>query len=539
MSLFQESLSSAIGDQKHFVAERDVLRVSGQVLNTHQDHTFSAARNLALEWVKERSGGKLPKDAWKFADFRTDVAGRNTECLAQDFDGLEVWSVRAEDPDGKVPGRNWKTEVTFAREPSSRIMFSLRLRVSSHVLDQNFTPASPRLVSSIIDELGLKLGDHSCSTTPITVRDHTSYDLFVEHLLATSRKTPLVVQSFVPNHRGINVSAICRRLAGLAHVYSISPVFARKLSDEIGKELSVFDGGVRIYTPDFEVADDPNGHRLFLRRFIQQGDNQRLVERHIAQDVAALGLRSNRIGKEVLAFSDVSARLYKYRADQKGKLLAAGRAEENDELIMSLREQVRSLEEQVTEAKELETIALEENQAYRERAEDAESRARAYTSQIQGLKASLAQNAGASSREVARPEDWPSFIGWVESTFAGQIVLTGAAKREIKKAQFTNIELACDCLSWLATDGINSRVSGADGASTREMPVAEGAIHAHCGGDAYDFDWQGQRHTADWHIKGSSSRDPKHCLRIYFAWDDQSQQIIVSHMPSHRTTSMS
>lgn len=539
MSLLQEKLLSALGDKRQLIAERDVLRVSGQIPLSQGGNDFSTARQLVLEWVKERSGGTLPKEAWDFEDFRTDLAGRNTECLSQEFDGLEIWAVRAEDPDGTVAGRNWKTEVVLAKEQSNRLRFSLRLRVSSHVADQEFTPASPGLVSSLIQSVGMRLGGHNFNLAPLSVRDHTSYDLFIEHLLSPSRKTPLVVQSFVPNQRMIANNGLCRRLAGIAHVYSLSPVFARKLSDEIGKEMSVFDGGIRIYAPDFEKSDEPSIHRLFLRRFIQQGENYKVVARHIAQDVAALGMRTNQIGKEVLSFSDVSAALHKHRSEERDAALSTGQSENSDALIESLKKQVQSLEAQVDDAKEMEAIALEENEIFLARAEEAEARARNITGQIQYLKANSQKPKEATDDHVSRPSDWGDFAKWVEREFAGQIVLTGAAKREIKKAKFTKIDLACDCIEWLSKEGISTRIAGADGTSTREAQVAEGAIHAHCGGDAYDFDWEGQRHTADWHIKGSSSRDPKLCLRIYFAWDDQSQQIIISHMPSHRTTSMS
>ena len=539
MSIIKEKLLSALGDRRQQITERDVLRVSGQIPLSQGGNDFSTARQLVLEWVKERSGGTLPKEAWDFEDFRTDLAGRNTECLSQQFDGLAIWAVRAEDPDKNVAGRNWKTEVVLTKEQSNRVRFSLRLRVSSHLADQEFTPASPKLVSSLIQSVGLRLGGHTCNLKPLSVNDHTSYDLFIEHLQSPGRKTPLVVQSYIPNQPMIATEPLCRRLAGIAHVYSLSPGFARKLSDEIGKELSVFDGGIRVYAPDFEKSDEPSIHRLFLRRFIQQGENHKVVARHIAQDVAALGMRTNQIGKEVLSFSDVSAALHKHRSQERDAALSTGESENSDALIESLKNQVQSLEAQVNDAKEMEAVALEENDILLKRAEEAEARARNVTIQIQYLKANSQKPKEVAESRVSRPSGWGDFAKWVEREFAGQIVLTGAAKREIKKAQFTKIDLACECIEWLATEGISTRISGADGTSTREAQVADGAIHAHCGGDAYDFDWEGQKHTADWHIKGSSSRDPKHCLRIYFAWDDHSQQIIVSHMPSHRTTSMS
>lgn len=79
-------------------------------------------------------------------------------------------------------------------------------------------------------------------------------------------------------------------------------------------------------------------------------------------------------------------------------------------------------------------------------------------------------------------------------------------------------------------------LSGGDG-SAREEPVSDGVRNAHCGKDSFDFTWQGNQYTADWHIKnGGNTRDPSRCLRIYYAWDASTQQMIVADMPYHRRT---
>ena len=82
-------------------------------------------------------------------------------------------------------------------------------------------------------------------------------------------------------------------------------------------------------------------------------------------------------------------------------------------------------------------------------------------------------------------------------------------------------------------------MNGAEG-SIRDEPVEEGVRNTHCGKDAFDFEWQGNRYTADWHIKnGGNTRDPSRCLRIYYAWDPATQQMIVADMPHHRRTGAS
>jgi hypothetical protein len=54
-----------------------------------------------------------------------------------------------------------------------------------------------------------------------------------------------------------------------------------------------------------------------------------------------------------------------------------------------------------------------------------------------------------------------------------------------------------------------------------------------CGEDQFDLYWQGQRYTADWHLKsGGNMRDPVRCL-----WEPNTQQIVVADMPAHRRSS--
>jgi len=75
---------------------------------------------------------------------------------------------------------------------------------------------------------------------------------------------------------------------------------------------------------------------------------------------------------------------------------------------------------------------------------------------------------------------------------------------------------------------------------TETIASADNGIrNAHCGGDQFDLDWQGRRYTADWHIKsGGNTHDPTRCLRIYYFWDSETQQIVIADMPAHRRTAL-
>jgi hypothetical protein len=108
----------------------------------------------------------------------------------------------------------------------------------------------------------------------------------------------------------------------------------------------------------------------------------------------------------------------------------------------------------------------------------------------------------------------------------------------MKKAEFEDVKLAARCLLWLARDCRDRRMKG--GGSLANVSIEPGIENAPCGEDTFKFDFQGRRLEADWHIKnGGNTREPRRCLRIYYAWDEVTQQIVVAEMPAHRRTGAS
>jgi hypothetical protein len=138
---------------------------------------------------------------------------------------------------------------------------------------------------------------------------------------------------------------------------------------------------------------------------------------------------------------------------------------------------------------------------------------------------------------VELPEAWADFSGWCDVHLAGRVVLSPAARHAVRAPMFTDVQMAARCLLWLANNCRARRLEGGEG-SLRDEVVEDGIRNSHCGEDQFDLTWQGLRYTADWHIKsGGNTRDPVRCLRIYYFWEPNTQQIVVADMPAHRRTS--
>lgn len=154
---------------------------------------------------------------------------------------------------------------------------------------------------------------------------------------------------------------------------------------------------------------------------------------------------------------------------------------------------------------------------------------------IRHLESMLVSHGLPIDEDMLLPKTWADFADWCDRHFPGRLILAPRARRGVKSPDFQDVELAAKCLQWLATTCRDRFLRG--GGSLSNVPVLDGVENAPCGSDAFEFDFQDRRLKADWHIKsGGNTRDPRRCLRIYYAFDDQTQQIVVAAMPAHERT---
>ncbi len=134
------------------------------------------------------------------------------------------------------------------------------------------------------------------------------------------------------------------------------------------------------------------------------------------------------------------------------------------------------------------------------------------------------------------PSSWEKFTDWCAEHLAEQLMLSSRARNSIKKAQYEDVGVAAKCLLWLADEYRHSRLEGSGNGLQGPVPAGSEVRNDRCGGDSFEFDWQGKRLRADWHIKsGGNTRDPARCLRIYYCWHENGDggQVVVGDMPAH------
>lgn len=520
------------------VVEREILRVVSKIPSGELD-SLPVARNEVLKWAAKRAGAALPPNSWDGQPFEILAAGRTTLSAAIQNERSEIWALRGDDPDKQVPGRIWSTEVTLGRASNEKdVLLGVRLLVNSAEHDTVIEPSVPGLILQIASECGLSDG-----TVPIwpephyaTTDDHA--DTLLGWLTDRSRRLPIIVAS--GDERGsnpdtplIDVTSLAKSLCGLAHVVSLPARLTYKLSDEFGKNLTVFHGGVRVYRANFDMFSDPRDHPLYLGKLVAA--RAEVVATELRANIARDSLRRTRLGHDVLPFAGVRSAALRAAQDQS---IAEG-APDSEQLV-SANARIEALEA------ELESLQAEADQSLdlsveeAERAEAAERQLASYSARIEQLELALSNVVGAAGQtdDADWPESWEDFVGWCERRFAGRISLTPSAQRGLRKPAFEDMGTAARCIAWLANEARDRFLEG--GGALANIPVFEGVTNAPCGSDEYQFSFQGRRLSANWHVKnGGNTRQPERCLRIYYTFDEITRQIVVSDMPAHRRTGAS
>lgn len=402
--------------------------------------------------------------------------------------------------------------------------------------ESEFDPAVPGLVRQIALHCGLSAGGFALSDTPWQIGSDEDLEELINMLEASSRRLPVFVASGDeragdPAQPLIDVDTLARATIGLAHVVVVPAPFTYGLSDAFGKVRSCYHGAVRAYLPGFDSASDPYEHPLTLGEFVSR-DSAAIVA-GLREFAAKEILRRVRLGQDVLAFASVRSAALQIQQEAK----ASSRTSEADRLADAL-QQIEALRADLAEKQaEAETnfdLAHQEE----ERAKAAETQLHKSRERIRQLEAQLVSRGERVDEDVPLPRSWSEFVDWCDQTLIGRVMLAPAARRGIRKAEFENLALAAQCVLWLATKCRDRRLNG--GGTLANVVIAPGIENAPCGEDTFKFDFQGRRLEADWHIKNDgNTRDPRRCLRVYYAWDDITQQIVVAEMPAHRRTGAS
>jgi hypothetical protein len=124
------------------VREHEILRLLATVHGLEKPRAAETIRREILVWAQNRSGGRLPEEAWAFGGFDYFSGGRNSTAIRIKSNNIDVWSIRADDPDKNIPGRIWTTEAVVSLTGEAGSFRSLSLQFQR----VHRTPTAPCLM---------------------------------------------------------------------------------------------------------------------------------------------------------------------------------------------------------------------------------------------------------------------------------------------------------------------------------------------------------------------------------------------------------
>jgi len=510
---------------------------------------LQSSRDVILDWLAERAGRPLPDYAWKGESFDLeDIGSQRVAALRMD-DG-RYWAARLDDADKKVPQRTWVTEIGIGEHSSDGVIFGARLTCVTRGRDEPYQRTLPAFVRRVASSGFAWLDGFQVKEQPWLIASEEDVDGLVA-LLRAPRRSDVIVLSLPedserPDDAAAPAGEICRGTFGAAHVAILTGPASFHLSDRVGKEFSVFHSAVRTYRPGFNPDnDEPFEHPLALPQRIENWADggpsayaRFLIDQSLMRSVARSDAQD-----AVPPFAVVRQLATRQRLD------LARQGVKTDKARLALaEEEIRELRESLDEQKRTYTELLLTAEQERDEAKAAERAANALAASLrfrmdQQQKATRKRGAG-SPESIPIPKDLDQIDQWCARWLAGSVEVHGRAYQGIKKSEFQNIELIYRALLLLRDWYVPMRRQGGSEAKAsfegqchllglEESPTSS-AERMGEEGDTYVIRRAGRRRLLDRHLKNrGNTRDPRRCFRLYFFWDEDTEQAIVGWLPSH------
>ena len=534
--------------EKHGLV-RQISQVLLECTTPRSDQLVRDARDVVLRWI-ENKAGTLPASAWDGEPFElADVAAQRAEAVRID----DYWAARVDDADSEVPRRTWITEITLA-ETGEGVLFGARLLNVTRGEDVSASRSIPRCVRDVAGMADFRIDQRPARTDPWIVDSPAEAQQLAHLIEDPSRRHSVCVFTLPegsenPADTAVPLEPIANATVGAAHLAILTGPASYSLTDRLGKELSVFKQAIRTYGPGFHhETSDPAEHLIALPRRVENwpGGPSRfgdlLIEKLLRATVTGPDLENR--------FPPYSKVVQAYRTKQREDRAKRGASDE--ERLRLAREEkqelVQELEEREATFQSLLVSVERERDEEQGRLRATRARMHAYEARIKHLEAALAKT-GVSERAAEIPDNFDSLQDWGMRHLAGTVVLHRRALRAAKKSPFEDVALVYKALLVLRDRYVPMRRDGGSQtrddyeAALRTLHLAEApcftSTGAHREGDTYFIDFAGRKRELDRHLKGHSSRNPRYGFRLYFLWDEESEQVVVGSLPNHLDTRLS
>ena len=542
MSQIADALRPLIGQPMQSTTQvRPVSRISFSLTDTD---AFDKSARFAVDWLASKVGGALPDEARALASFDTRGLDGLHPCHAARLDDQtgSIWAARIDEP-GSNPsaGETWSTELFVERPVGGMVRFGAQLMLRRPTGGPDLRPSRPRLVYDLLRTLSVEADGETIGDAPIALSTHDDADMLADLIYRPGRRLPVVVAS--TDYDGgaqLNLHQLGVRLSGAAHLYATGPETSWELTRLIGKRMSTFNGGVRIYMPGIvEEEEDPFQHPLWL--VPNSGQNPNLINQ-LAERILPLGFQDN----------DGETRFWhigQLRKAASATVVLDAAGSETEKLqaqVTALQDEIVDLKEQLEVAAGLEHIASAAEKSAQQdvqRMLDENGRLKAEIFRLRNT--SVYGGDVVEEKPLSRQlKSYDELEDWAEEVLGPHIYIHTKALKDCRKNGHPDmLERIGDTLLTIRDYWITSKLEGGlDKKQSAEKALAAlGVDDEGCfarrekASEKPDYsvrDGNVTRVLYD-HFKYGNSRQNSEQFRIYYAWDDEGGRLIIGKMPSH------
>jgi hypothetical protein len=526
-------------------------------LTGHKDVLRMAGSEILL-WTREKTKLNLDVESLLLSNFTAGSGCDGVKCEGWRASAgtHDLWVMRIEEKDKAVDGRSWIVEAGLKFGPDMDPTFTTRL---SCLTEERILPTErhvPAFVQRIAKQCDMDSHSITLRAAPEIIESANQAEALILEILSNHRTIPIFVLSVSDaaehiHYSSLNAYALARSMTGLAKVVVLPALQSQILTRRFGKDLSVFGGSARAYQPGFKENANPNEHRLMLGPNLKKPLMAEKASSWIRLSAANTSVRTLELNRDVIVHEGILRLFGKYSLSLDGKSTTSPEydneqirqmkieLERGGEMLAVANTSIDLLQDQLEQEVQIQKMFSEEHQKSEARALKAENELLAAQAKISYLlDKELKEFESDKPAAIVLPETWDALEPWCIEHFSDKVVLTPSAIRSMKNTVFSDVGMVARSIVWLATVNRERRMNG--GGKLFEETVEKAVRNAHCGSDEFEFEFNGRRHKADWHIKtGGNSRDPVRCLRIYYAWCYKTKMVIIAHLPSHMTTSAS
>ncbi len=509
------------------------------------EEAYSRLITIVLRFTGKALKVALPAEAEEHFGFELSDESLHCECVS--VPERLLWAIRFDyiDKDDVT----WFYDISMIRE-DEKLVFGLKIEVSPK-MDIRPLQSDLSLVKALLDS-NLLVQGKPIADNFWPVRTPEEVDELIVLLTDNNRTLPVLVVSELNrvnrNQRSFLVDAnyLAKQVKGFAIVVRLMFKATFPFSERIGRPWAVFDGACRTYYPkvDFENGV-PIHHPSTLKDQIKywvspDGNRGPDAFTSFLIEVACQAASRSRIDWSGLYFVP-DARILASEIE-----MAHAQHEANSpDRERAMQKYIESLQKKLQSAEADNVDWLDEAEKASEIAEYYRQENAALRMRLDALRAHLhQQNEDTPDKNVPIPNKYDEMENWVRTYLAGQLILHPRAERAVSKAEYEDVEVVYKALLALANEYRDSRMGvGSDEAFKAALAAIgvdfAGAIDkARAGqeGEAYYVNYPigtSSRAFLEYHLSKGTRHEDRYCLRIYFFWDDNTNQVVVGWLPSH------